>query len=146
MDFLEVTNQIQRNTDINSLADQAQYGVSFAKRGDYGEKTFEYLDAGIRFCTIIRDGAEAASLDKIRPSQLGVAEIFSILEEKGENPQEVKERVSKAIELLEAIKRREVISDEQIENLEKLLYELSNPYQMAAHATIAFLRQNEGLY
>jgi len=146
MDLLVVTNQIQRNTDIGSLANRAQYGLSYAKRGDYSEKTISYIQSGIEFCELIQKGAIAASSEKITLDQLGVAHIFSVLEEGGGKPEEIKSQVDKVLEALKAIEREERLPENKIESLKKALRKLSEPYLMAAHTALASLRQQEGIY
>lgn len=146
MDLLTTTNQIQRNTDIGSLANQAQYGLSYAKQGDYSEKTISYIQAGIEFCELIQEGAIAASSEKITPDQLGVAHIFSVLEEVGGKPEEIKSQVDEVLAALKAIEREEQLTKDKIDYLKKALRQLSEPYLMAAHAALALLRQQEGIY
>ncbi|MBM3282950.1 hypothetical protein FJY90_01725 [Candidatus Gottesmanbacteria bacterium] len=146
MDILEITNQIQWNTDLSSLANRAQYGLNLARRGKYGPKTIEHLSAGIRFCELVRDGAAVVASGKITSDQLGVARVFSVLEDSGVRPKEVKEKVEIVLMLLEAIKNMEKVSDREIDESKDFLGKLSDPYQKAAHGALSFLRQQEGLY
>ena len=146
MYLLTTTNQIQRNTYIGLLANRAQYGLSYAKRGDYSEKTISYIQAGIEFCELIRDGAIASSSEKITLDQLKAVNIFSVLEKGGEKPDKIKSKVDEIIKDLKAIEREEQLLNDKIDHLKKDLRKLSDPYLMAAHTALALLRQQEGIY
>lgn len=133
-----MTSKIQLNTDLSSLANQAEYGLEYYLRGEFGDKTTRYIEKGIKLCRLLRDGSKASLLSRIKLDQLGPLTVYKGLKN-GDNAQKIMRETEKAMKLLQKIKKREKVSQQKVRKLQELFKNIGKPYRNSACSTLALL-------
>lgn len=137
MGRFETTRQMQWNNDLASLANQALYGIDYCLRHEEEKRAQEFIDGGIKLCSLLKEGCEATQLPITTPKQLEVIKVFAPLRAREIKAEELIKKTKEALSVLGRLREEESVAKEEITNVQDFLQEISEHYLKTAYSILA---------